>query len=321
MIKVGQIGAGRWGKNHLRVLSELHKLGFCELVGFVDPEEKSLAEEYRTGYFCNYEEILSLIDAVLIVTPTDTHYNIAKKCLLEGKHVFVEKPLTMDSGEAEELVKIAERKELVLATGYQYRFNKAVIKLREEMKRVGDIHYITMRYIHSSKPPRKDMGVIFNFGSHLIDTLNFLLEQLPKRIFCKKANYFSDEREDYAAILLDYGDFVVSLEVSWLHPLKKRDCWVIASKEKIYADFLEQKLTKYFIEISPGNVVNRGFEEVRIEAREPLKEEIKHFIMCIEEGKEPLNNGKAGYIATKLCELALKSAEKYEEVEVNDTLI
>ena len=317
MTKVGLIGAGRWGQNHLRVLSELHKEGLCELVGFADQREsKSMAEEYGIKYFENYEEILPLVDTVLIVTPTDTHYEIVKRCLLEDKHVFVEKPLTMDSEEAEELMKIAERKKLVLAVGYQYRFNQAAIKLREEMKRAGDIHYITMRYIHSSKPPRKDMGVIFNFGSHLIDILNFSLERLPKRIFCKKVNYFSEEREDYAAILLDYGDFVASLEVSWLHPLKKRDCWVIASKEKIYADFLEQKLTKYLIDISPENTVNRGFEEVEIETREPLKAEIKHFMGCIEEGKEPINDGNVGYLATKLCELALESAERGEEVEL-----
>lgn len=317
MVNVGLIGVGRWGHNHLREITELHESGLCEFVGFVDTREsKSLAEKYSVEYFEDYEQILPLVDTVLIVTPTDTHYEIVKHCLLKDKHVFVEKPLTMDSEEAKELVTIADREKLVLAVGYQYRFNPTVIKLREEIEKTGDIHYITMRYIHSSKPPRKDMGVIFNFGAHLFDILNFLIGRLPERIFCKKVNYFSEVREDYASILVDYGDFIASLEVSWLHPLKKRDCWVIASKEKIYSDFLDQNLEKHFIDISLGDTVNRGVEEVRIEPREPLKEEIKHFIDCVKEGREPINNKNAGYLATKLCELALESAKKGEEVEV-----
>lgn len=317
MVKVGLIGVGRWGKNHLRVLGELYASGFCEFFGIADPmENKNLAEEFGVEYFEDYEEILPLIEAVVVVTPTDTHYEIVKRCLQANKHVFVEKPLTTNSREADELTKIAGKNELVLAIGYQYRFNPAVINLKEEISKVGDIHYITMRYIHSSKPPRKDMGVIFNFGSHLFDILNFVFERLPESVFCEKVNYFSQEREDFASMLLDYRDFIASLEVSWLHPLKKRDCWVIATKEKIYADFLDLKIDKHFIDISSESTVNRGFEEVNFDPQEPLKEELKHFITCVENGMEPLNNKDAGYLATKLCELALESAKTGEVMEV-----
>jgi predicted dehydrogenase len=206
------------------VLSELSsKEGLCDFVGFVDKRRcEELAEKYDIKYFKGVGEILPIVDAIFVVTPTDIHYEIVRRCLLEDKHVFVEKPLTLNSVEAMELVKIAEMRRCILAVGYQYRFNPVVIRLKEVIKEIGNIHYITMRYIHSSKPPRKDMGVIFNFGSHLIDILNFSLNKLPERIFCKKVNYFSKEREDFASILLDYGDFVASLEVSWLHPLKKR---------------------------------------------------------------------------------------------------
>lgn len=317
MVKVGLIGAGRWGQNHLRELKELHGSGSCEFVGFADSREsKTLAKEYGVTYLENYEKILPLVDAVFVVTPTNTHYEIVKRCLLEEKHVFVEKPLTMESREAKELVTVAESKQLVLAVGYQYRFNPAVIKLKEEIDKADKIHYITMRYIHSSKPPRKDMGVIFNFGAHLFDILNFLLEDPPERIFCKKVDYFSEEREDFASILLEYKDYVASLEVSWLHPLKKRDCWVITSKEKIYADFLDQNIERHFVDIGPESTVNRGFEIERIEKREPLKDELRHFIECVREGREPINGKTAGYLATNLCELALDSAKTGEEIEV-----
>jgi len=314
VVKIGLIGAGKWGRNHLRIFSEIN----CELVGICDvnPNTKKLADEYGIVYKKNYQELLPLIDAVSIVTPTDTHHNIVKDCLLAGKHVFVEKPLTTNSKEADELVNLANISKKILAVGYLYRFNPVVIRLKEELNDAGKIHYITMRYVHSSKPPRKDTGTVFNFASHLFDILNFVLDEMPKRIFCKKVNYLSKEREDFASILLDYGDFVASLEVSWLHPLKKRDAWIIASNEKIYTDFLGQEMRKYFIDIDLEKSVNKGVEGIKIEKREPLWEELIHFLDCIEHGREPINNGKEACKVTRLCELALESARMDKEVTV-----
>jgi UDP-N-acetylglucosamine 3-dehydrogenase len=196
-----------------------------------------------------------------------------------------------------------------LAVGYLFRFNNSVIKLKELIKNSGQINYITARYIHSTNPPRKDSGVIFNLGSHLIDILNFILEKKPNSVLCKKVDYLS-EREDFAEIILDYGRFIASLEVSWLHPLKKRDMWVIADKKKIYADFLDQKIQSHSIEISMEKSLNRGSEEVKISPNEPLHDELKHFIECIKNKKEPINNGKEGAMVTKICELAIKSAKQ-----------
>jgi len=113
---------------------------------------------------------------------------------------------------------------------------------------------------------------------------------------------------------LDYGDFIASLEVSWFHPLKKRDMWIIGSKEKVYVDLLQQKMEKYLIEIYPDNTINKGHKKINIDQKEPLKEELKHFIDCIENHKKPITDGMQGYIATKLCELALKSAEDGKEM-------
>jgi UDP-N-acetylglucosamine 3-dehydrogenase len=309
MIKIGLIGCGKWGSNHARVLSEIKE---CKFIGIADLSEnaKNISEKYGVKFFKNYEDMLPFIDAVSIVTPTDTHYKIVKDCLKAKKHVLVEKPMTMNSKQAEELVHLAKKKNLILAVGYLFRFNNSVIKLKEILKDVGDINYITARYIHSTNLPRKDSGVIFNFGSHLIDILNFILEKKPKKIFCKKVNYLSKEREDFAEILLDYGNFLACLEVSWLHPLKKRDMWIIGSKKKIYADFLDQKIEEYSIEVTLEEIKNLGYKSIPINKNEPLKDEIKHFIECIEKGDEPINSGKEGVMVTKMCELALKSAKE-----------
>ena len=162
-----------------------------------------------------------------------------------------------------------------------------------------------MRYIHSTNPPRTDSGVVFNFASHLFDILNYVLEEQPKSIYCKKVNYLSEEREDAAMVMLDYGNFFVLLEVSWLHPLKRRDCWVIGSQGKIYTDFWEQTMQKYSIEVGLEGTVNKGFDDIVVEQNEPLKEELQHFLECVEKGVKPINNGYEGYLVTKMCESAL----------------
>ena len=306
MLRIGVIGAGKWGSNHIRVFQELQSEGMCELVGFSD-RDRDKKGAFGCQYYESYKELLKFVDAVSIAVPTDMHYEVVKDCLLAGKHVLVEKPITLNSEEAGELIKISERENLILASGYIYRFNPAVLKLKGRMSEFGTIHNITMRYIHSHKPPRRDSGVIFNLASHLFDILLFLIG-VPKKLVCMKTNYISEEREDSAVILADYGDFYASLEVSWLHPLKRRDAWIIASEKKVYVDFLEQKMVEHFIEVRQEETINRGFTDVKIDKKEPLKEELKHFIVCSERGKKPVNDAFSGYIVTKLCEIALKSA-------------
>ena len=242
MAKIGLIGAGKWGINHARVYSDLAKQGLCKFVGIADvnPATKEEADKLGVKFFADYKDLLKEVDAVSVVVPTNLHYKVVKDCLNAGSHVLVEKPITSTSKEAKELIELAKKKKLVLMVGYLFRFNNAVKELKHLVKNMGQIQYITGRYVHSNKPPRRDSGVILNFGVHLIDILDYILEKKPKRIYCKKKNFLSKEREDVAFINLDYGDFIANLEVSWFHPEKARDLWIIAEKEKVYADLLGQ---------------------------------------------------------------------------------
>lgn len=314
MLKVGVIGAGVWGINHIKVYDELD----CELIGIadVDISKKEIAKKFNIEFFQDYKELLNKVDAVSVVVPTDLHYKVVRECLEQGKHVLIEKPITLDYKQAIELIKLAKRKNLILNIGYLYRFNAAVKKLKEEIKKIGEIQYIVGRYIHSNKPPRKDCGVVFNFGIHLIDILTFLLEKKPVSVYCKKGNFLSKEREDYAFIILDYGSFSANLEMSWLHPEKKRDFWVIGSKAKIYADIFEQTVNLYTIEIYPDHVERKDEIELEIIKNEPLREEIKHFCDCIENG----NNQEdiEGAFSVMLCELSLKSATEKRDIKINE---
>ncbi len=309
-LKVGVIGAGRWGKNHVRVYNELD----CELVGIsdIDPKARKLAKDFGIRYFDEYTKMLPLVDAVSVVVPTNLHYRVVRECLDAGKHVLVEKPMTLSSSETAELIEIAGKKGLTLMGGYLFRFNSAVRELRNHIADAGKINYITARYVHSDKPPRKDCGVILNFATHLIDILSFVLGKEPRSVFCKKINRLSKEREDCAIIILDYGDFVANLEVTWFHPLKKRDMWVIGTREKIYADFLEQMLIRYPISVRDYNVL--GGKEIHVEVRknEPLKDEIAAF--CRSAGKGVTNGNGSDYSIAVICEKCMESAEKGREV-------
>jgi UDP-N-acetylglucosamine 3-dehydrogenase len=311
MIRVGVIGAGKWGKNHVRVYSELES---CELVGIADinPDTKALADEFKTGFFTDYKQMLEKCDAVSVVVPTTLHYDIVKECLNAGKHVLVEKPLTQKSERSAELRALAQEKGVYLTVGYLFRFNAAVQELKKRLPELGDIQYVTARYMHSNKPPRKDMGVVFNFGVHLIDILSFVFEKQPEKIFCKTKKFLSDERDDAAIAVFDYGNFMAELEMSWLHPLKKRDMWIIGSKKKAYVDLLEQIITIYPIEVSyDGNKIESA-QELEIHKNEPLKDELIAFVEKV-ESKDFASSDS--YNTTKLCELCLKSAEEGCEIK------
>lgn len=314
MIRIGVIGGGAWGANHIRCFYELSDI--CTLAGIADPDEtkKALAEKYETDYFNDYKDMLAHVDAVSIVAPTNLHYELTKSCLEAGKHVLVEKPLTITQKDGEALVNLAAEKKLILAAGHLYRFSNAVIKLKELLKDAGVIQFISMRHIHSTKPPRRDMGVIFNFGSHMFDTLDFLLDAMPKKIFCKKSNFLSAEREDYAVALLDYGTFMANIELTWLHPLKKRDIWIICSKKKFYIDMEEQKITCYPIEIALDKTTAAPAYEMPVGKNEPLKDELRGFIAAIASKKAPANSGAEGLKAVKLCDIAVKSAIENKEI-------
>jgi len=306
-LKTGLIGVGKWGKNYLRILPQISRF-----IGFADTDkDKAISATQGITYKDNYEDLLPLVDAVCITTPSDTHYEIAEKCLEAGKHVLVEKPLTLDSRTSQELCELAEERGLILATGAQYRFNPTVIWLKNELANMGTLHNITMRYVHGDKPPRKDMGVIFNFGIHLFDILNFTLERLPERLFCKKVNYLSSDREDCAVIVADYRDFYASLDCSWFHGEKARDCWVTGSKECVNVDFFRQWIHQYDKEKN-GEIVE---QPILVLNEEPLKNELLHFVDCIANNKiSPINSGRAGYDAVKLCEMALQSTKQEKEI-------
>jgi predicted dehydrogenase len=310
MIKIGVIGGGKWGKNHLRALSEIS----CKITGLADTDEskRQIAADYKIHFTRDFRELCALSDAVVVVTPASTHFDVAAECLRLKKHVLVEKPLTMSSNQANELVEAAERQNLILATGHLYRFNPAVIKLKEEIGKIGSLRYLKFRYVNMNPEAPRECNIIFDLGSHLFDLLLFILERTPERIHSTRLQNTSHFENRFADIMLDYGNFAASLELSWRYPQKLRDGWMIGSNSSIYTDFLKQEITIY-PEPTVNEVTQSAFTR-DIEKVEPLKEELRQFVECIEMGKKPINNGDDSCRVIRLCEAAIESGNNGKEV-------
>jgi len=315
MIKLGILGLGKWGLNHLRSLKDID----CQLIGVydIDKTKKKLSNEYGVTFFDEYRKLIEKVDAVVVVTPINTHYDIVKNCLLTGKHVLVEKPIVEDSERAIELVKLAKKNNLILSVGYLYRFNNSIKIVKDLLKEIGEIQYITARYIHSTKPPRRDSGVIMNLGIHVIDILNFVLGITPVKVYAKKKNLLSKVFEDSALIVFDYKDFFATIELSCAHPEKARDMWIIAEKEKLYVDYFNQYIIRYPLKVSYDAVERMEPIRETLQKNEPLKDELRYFVELV-DGKHDYkeNIGGENYYTTRLCELSLESAKAGREMIV-----
>jgi len=314
MVSIGVIGMGKWGYNHVNTLANLgHKPA---AIADPAPHAQAKAASLNVEHFSDYRKMLPTVEAVVIAAPTNLHYRIALDCLQAGKHVLVEKPIAETVVEGKKLQALAAKKKRVLAVGQLFRFNPALAELKRQLKEAGRPHYLTARFIHSSNPPRTDSGAIDNFGTHAFDWLNYLLDAKPKKVFALKHHFLSREREDAAVCLLDYGKFFASVELGWLHPLKRRDVWLIAEKNKVHADLLEQR-----VEVTPIMVGYEGNQvgaktEARVQKTEPLEAELIHFLDCIETGKRPLNDAQAGLDALEVCLACHRAAETGKPVDL-----
>ena len=328
-LKVVLIGSGRFGKNHLRVLTKLQDENACELYGVVDTDSdtlKAIKKEYGVRVSTNFRDFLKdSIDAVDVVTPTDTHYAICKEALTAAKHVFVEKPMTTSYQLAKELVQTAHNREKTIVVGHIFRYNRAVQKIKKviEAGTLGDVYYMFGHFM-GLKDPRLDVGALFNFTVHHIDIYNFLLGTSPKEVMCCVGHYLGRPHfEDMAFLALQYPKNTMGfIEGSWLPPGKHRDLTVVGSKGSITCDLLHQKLKLHhtFIEAHNGKLeaIDEGTTELEVKFEEPLKVELQDFINCVKTGQKPLADGESALQVIKVAEKALESARLRRSVDVDE---
>lgn len=327
-MKVAVIGAGEWGKNHIRIY---HELEGAELAMVSDLSKEPLRNlPGGVKAVTDYHDVLKdrSIEAVSICTPASTHFRIASECLEAGKHVLVEKPMCLDSGSAGKLIGIANKCGRTLMVGHTFRFDPAIMRVKEEKRKgtFGRIYYISLSRM-GLKVPRDDCGVIFNYAIHDFDTMcDFLDRDYPDGVNAIVTRSLGREYEDLAVISARFGDVLAYSQVSWLTPAKVRDFWIVGEKKSAFVDTMKLELSIYDSGVVPSydsfgafQLITRsgGVSKPKIEKREPLKRELAHFLECVKTGETPIASGEVGLRAVKMVEAALKSASEGKTISLD----
>ncbi|AMM53554.1 UDP-N-acetylglucosamine 3-dehydrogenase [Pyrococcus kukulkanii] len=315
MLRVGVVGVGNMGYHHARVYSELAKEGKVELVGVADANferAKEVAKKFNTIPYGDYRELAKEdLDAVSIAVPTSLHREVALEFIESGVNVLIEKPIADSIEGAEEIINAAKASGVILMVGHIERFNPAVLKLKESMQKglLGEVVSISAKRVGPMAIRIRDVGIIIDLGVHDIDVISFLYGDKVRRVYARAGNAKHPAGvEDYALIMLGFSNGKSGVvETNWLTPHKTRTLTAVGTEGIAYLDYIQQTLTIYNEEWK---------KEAKIEKREPLRNELEHFIDCVEEGKKPLISGEDGLHALKVALRALESAKKDEVVEV-----
>ncbi|MCX8188401.1 MAG: Gfo/Idh/MocA family oxidoreductase [Nitrososphaeria archaeon] len=298
-VKIGVIGVGGWGKNHVRVLNELKAL---EAICDVNEERvKEYSIKYQVYGYTDLDKFLEHeLDGVIVSTPTKTHYEIALKSIEKGLNVMVEKPFTYEIEEGEKLVKMAKEKNVILTVGFIERFNPA---MREVKKLVAEGTIGAPLYLLFTRENRWpvhiiDVGVILDTAIHDIDLSRWFFEEEPSMVFARMGA-FGTKHERVAALVLGFSKERTSLIISnWITPRKVRELEIVGENGTISLNFITQEIK---IDLEDKTDIPRTKYE------EPLLLELKHFIECIKDGKSPEVRGEDGVKATKIAHAALAS--------------
>lgn len=304
-VKVGVVGCGHLGYHHVRLYSGLDDV---QLVGVSDIDErkgKKVAKKFNTKFHRDYQELIDKVDAVSIVTPTETHYKIASNFLRNGVHTLIEKPITNNPDDAGHLIELSDTNKCILQVGHVERFNAAVQKAAEFIK---NPRFIEVNRISRFPERSLDIGVVLDLMIHDIDIILHFVKSEVVHMVAIGAKVFSD-KEDIANCRLKFENgCVANITASRIAYKSERKFRVFESDRYISLDYEKQDFVVYKKKkekITSPKDVERIVPS--IEKNEPLKEELKDFISCIKEKRPPMVSGHHGLTALKL---ALKITEQ-----------
>ena len=325
MIQIGVIGYGYWGPNIVRNFSQ--QAGF-RVVAVCDknPEVLSRAKQaYPSVEFTTDSATIThsrRIDAVAIVTPVWTHYELAKAALENGKHVLVEKPFTSNTAQAEELIELAERKRRVIMVDHTFLFSGAVQKIREliDTKVLGNLYYYDSLRVNLGLF-QHDVNVVWDLAPHDLSIMQYLIPDEPEAIVATGEKHVNGH-EDVAFITVFFPRHVIAhINVNWLSPVKVRTTLIGGEKKMLVWNDLEsdEKIKVYDrgVKANSAEGVHKLLVSYRsgdmwapkIEQTEALAKELAYFYDCIVDGKVPINDGVAGWQVVRMIEAASRSLQ------------
>lgn len=311
---VGIIGVGYWGK---KIVDEFTKVEDVSVIGVSDLDEKNLAfcaERFgiKNGYK-DYKQLLAQKDlhAVSVSTPNAMHYQVCKDALQAGKHVLVEKPITLVSKDGKELVELAQKKGLTLSVGHIFRFNNAlaeVHRLIKEEKFFGRLFLMEQDWTNLEKA-FPDRDVLFDLAPHMFDIQNYLFGQWPIEISCVGGPFRRAEGEETAYVISKFKDGAIAMaNISWLVPRKTRQVVLVGENRSAVIDAVGQEVTIY----------ESGYTyKLHIERNNTIRDELVHFIKSISDPQtETKNSGTVGVRTVELIEAAKRSIAEKKAVKV-----
>lgn len=339
MIKVAVVGAGHWGPN---LIGNFHNHGNSEVAWVIDRNESRLGA-VRTRFpdikvTSDLAPVLEdqNVDAIVVATPTTTHYEITTAALRAGKHVLVEKPLADTVEKSIAMSELAREVGKVLMVGHVFVYNAAAQLAKQYItnQELGRVYYISMVRTNLG-PIRVDVNAAFDLAAHDISLASYWLDALPLTVTATGGAWINKGIEDAIFATLRYpNDILVNLHASWLNPIKTRDIRVVGDKRmltfddvnpseplRIYDKHVDEEVAQVpFVDsISSFRMTVRDgdIKVPRVPISQPLKTECDHFLDCIENGTTPMSGGPEGIAVVKtLVAMSKSMADKGRETEI-----
>ena len=329
MIRFGVIGYGYWGPNIVRNLSGI---GGAEVAAICDSREDSLKRAQKMYPHVlltqDCEELLNSpdIDAIAVITPVWTHFDLARRALRNGKHVFIEKPFTSTAAEAEQLIELAERRGLTIMVDHTFLFTGAVRKIRELIDdgTLGKLYYYDSTRVNLGLF-QHDVNVLWDLAPHDLSIVDYLIGAEAQGVVATGSNHLNG-LADVAYMTIYFPDNVIAhLNVNWLSPVKIRTTLIGGEKKMLVWNDLEadEKIKVYDrgVNVSSREGVYQALVSYRsgdmwapkVEATEALKKELEYFVRCVETSEVPINDGAAGLRVVRMLESAEASLSRKGE--------
>lgn len=330
--RVALVGYGYWGRNLAR---NLHLRLGTRWVACAEPAPEALAEvTHRYPWVRAEREVAAVlddaaVDAVVIATPAATHAPLARQALAAGKHVLVEKPLALSTGEAVALTEQAAAAGLTLMVGHTFEYNPAVLKMKAllDAGELGDLYYLHSQRVNLGRIQR-DINALWSIGPHDVSIANFLVGEGPRWVAARGARYLHADNEDVVFATLGYEsadhrrEVLAHVHASWLDPSKLRRTTVVGSRAMVVYDDLDSEAKLRVYDKGADPVQPGGFGEYqfrlrsgdmhvpRVDLTEPLAVEVEHFLECVATGATPRSDGWSGVRVVATLEAAHSSLDK-----------
>jgi predicted dehydrogenase len=330
-VNVAMVGMGYWGKNLVRVFNGL------DCLRVICDQDRSRASAARkqcpnVAFNPDYSAVLADPDikAVVLATPAGAHFEMTRQALEADKDVLVEKPLALKITEAEALVELAESRQRILMVGHTFLYNDAVRWAKDFMDRgeLGEVYYAYFQRLNLGRV-RQDVNAMWNLAPHDVSICHYWYGETPTLVKAHGVSYLQDGIDDVSFMNLTFpSGRAAHIHVSWLDPFKTRRAVIVGSKKMLFYDdtAADQKITVFdkgidrktmdaemgqFDDFAQFQLVQRAGDIwiPRIDFREPLTQEARHFLDCVQERKTPMSDGRSGLEVVRTLELAQHCCE------------